>query len=140
MCLTVKGKPFGARLVRHLEKNIKLYFKSSLFFSFKMIFTTIKKIIYTRYMKAYLHVTSLYASFQFLYFPLSCILKDGLGERTRLNVFSLGPCLFPDELTSFCAEDFSACRYAVHIDSTVAGLFTPYKQEDGASLRVTGIR
>ena len=64
-------------------------------------------------MKAYLHVTSLYASFQFLYFPLSCILKDGLGERTRLNVFSLGPCLFPDELTSFCAEDFSACRYAV---------------------------
>ena len=73
-------------------RNIKLYFKSSLFFSFKMIFTTIKKIIYTRYMKAYLHVSSLYASFQFLYFPLSCILKDGLGERTRLKIFSLGPC------------------------------------------------
>lgn len=32
------------------------------------------------------------------------------------------------------------CRYAAHIDSTVAGLFTPYRQEGGASLRVTGIR
>ena len=43
------------------------------------------------------HITS----FQFLYFPLSCILKDGLGERTRLKFF------FGSLLISFIfAEDF----------------------------------
>ena len=35
---------------------------------------------------------------------------------------------------------FKNWKYAVHIDSTVAGLFTPYKEEDNSyGLRVTGI-
>ena len=31
-------------------------------------------------------------------------------------------------------------RYAVHIDDSVAGLFTPYREGGEAGVRVTGIR
>ena len=31
-------------------------------------------------------------------------------------------------------------KYAVHIQAEVAGLFTPYREEEGNSVRVTGIR